>query len=429
MGVAGRRQSNRQVLLALLALGAAIVALAFPGVAWGAAGDLDPSFAGDGIATAATGPPAIALDSKGRIVVAFYYGVERFMPNGTLDKSFSGDGSAPLPFDNSIASAESVTVDSHDRIVVAGGSPNPADPHNGEAFAVGRLTANGSPDPSFSGDGQVLTQFGGSAPDFASAVAVDAHGRIVAAGNSAKRGRGRFFAVARYLPNGAADRSFSGDGQVETDFPNVQDAFGRGVAFDSKGRIVVAGTGDGGFAIARYTPAGGLDPAFSSDGMLTARLGSGAGGYGAGLAVDDSDRIVIAGGVPHGDGSDFALARFRPNGAFDRSFTGDGSVLTSFGRRFNDASGVAIDHSHRIVAVGTTYNNNPPSAFAIARYTPSGHLDSAFSGDGRVTTSIAPLSAARAVAIDPNDNLDVFGTGSDMSHGNQEGAVARYLGG
>jgi uncharacterized delta-60 repeat protein len=257
---------------------------------------------------------------------------------------------------------------------------------------------------------------------------VDAQGRIVAAGGSYKRGRGSFVAVARYLPNGALDRSFSGDGKVETDFPDVEEAFGRGLAFDSRGRIVVGGTGDSGFAIARYTPGGGLDPAFSGDGMLTGSLGAGDGGYCVGVAVDHSDRIVMAGGTPEGNGSDFALARLRPNGAFDRSFSGDGKVLTSFGRQWNNARGVAIDHSHRIVAVGATYAGNGPSAFAIARYTPAGRLDSSFSGDGKVTTSIAPLSTAYAVAIDPSDNIVVFGNGNDMSYGNKRGAVARYLG-
>jgi hypothetical protein len=97
------------VLTAALGLLALLTA---PVSALAAAGDLDPSFSGDGIATTPEGSPGVALDSRGRIVVAFYYGAERFMPNGTLDRSFSGDGMAPLPFQSSIASAESVAVDS-----------------------------------------------------------------------------------------------------------------------------------------------------------------------------------------------------------------------------------------------------------------------------------------------------------------------------
>src|SRR4051812_30122233 len=71
-------------------------------------------------------------------------------------------------------------------------------------------TAPGDLDVSFSGDGKQITDFGGS--DAATAVAVQADGKIVVAGSSDGN-----FALARYAADGTLDASFSGDGLLTTD--------------------------------------------------------------------------------------------------------------------------------------------------------------------------------------------------------------------
>lgn len=431
MGVAGRHQSGRRVLAALIALGAAIVALALPTVAWGAAGDLDPSFSGDGIVTSSNayqggGGGPVAIDSQGRIVVSSETSIERYRPNGTPDPSLSGDGRIQTDF-----IVQSIAVDSQDRIVAAGYANNPADPKHDQVFAVGRFRVNGTPDPSFSGDGLALTPIGGGGDDQASAVAVDGQGRIVAAGHSYKHPAGTFFALARYMPNGNPDTSFSGDGQLQTEFPNVQNAFGQDVALASRGRIVVAGRTDDRFAVARYGPHGGLDPSFSGDGMLTTAMAANA-SAGETVAVDDSDRILVGGLASFTDPSkyEFALARYRPNGALDPSFSGDGKAYTSFGRDRSDDTGLAIDDQGRIVAAGWTFDeDNSHSAFALARYTPGGALDPTFSGNGRVTTKVGPFSFGNGVALDANGKIVVAGYASAADLSDPRITVARYLGG
>jgi uncharacterized delta-60 repeat protein len=420
-----------RVLVSILVLFAVLLA---PGSALAAAGDLDPSFSGDGIVTSTNdyqggGQGPVAIDSRGRIVVASDTSIERYMPNGTLDQSFGRYGQTGSPFGGTM---RSMAIDSQDRIVVAGNVPNPADPHQHQVFAVGRLTTAGTPDPSFSGDGYVLTPIGGTANDEAHAVTVDPAGRIVAAGLTHKRNPDRaFFALARYMPNGSPDTSFSGDGQLQTEFPNVTYAYGYEVALDSKARLVVVGLADSRFAVARYGPRGGLDPSFSGDGMLTTAMGA-KGSSADAVAIDDSDRIVVGGLAAPVDPSkyDLALARYRPTGALDRSFSGDGKVLTSFGRERNGASGLAIDDQGRIVAAGWTLDmDNSRSAFALARYTPAGALDPTFSGDGRVTTSIGGFSGAGGVTLDPFGRIVVGGSTSKASLGDPRIVVARYLGG
>ena len=303
------------------------------------------------------------------------HSIERYRPNGTSDPSFSGDGRIQTNF-----IVQSVAVDSQDRIVAAGYANNPADRRHNQVFAVGRFRVNGTPDPSFSGDGLALTPIGGGGGDQASAVAVDGQGRIVAAGHSYKHPAGTFFALARYMPNGNPDTSFSGDGQLQTEFPNVQNAFGQDVALDSGGRIVVAGRTDDRFAVARYGPHGGLRPLALGRRDVTTAMAANA-SAGETVAVDDSDRILVGGLASFTDPSkyEFALARYRPNGALDPSFSGDGKAYTSFGRDRSDDTGLSIDDQGRIVAAGWTFDeNNSHSAFALARYTPGGALDPTF---------------------------------------------------
>src|SRR5207244_3445787 len=94
-----------------------------------------------------------------------------------------GNGLAPVPF-----AAYSIAVDARDRVVVGGGAQVPGNTDHrhgfGGGFAVARLKANGKLDPSFSGNGMVVTQIGGPRSDGVNAVAVDQQGRIVAAGTS-----------------------------------------------------------------------------------------------------------------------------------------------------------------------------------------------------------------------------------------------------
>ena len=129
--------------------------------------------------------------------------------------------------------------------LASGASPRPGDatadagyslasglPASGLSRAFPAVPAPGDLDVSFSGDGKQTTDFGGS--DLAAAVAVQADGKIVVAGTSDGN-----FALARYGVDGALDPSFSGDGLVTTDLGGTDD--GQGVAIQTDGKIVVAG--------------------------------------------------------------------------------------------------------------------------------------------------------------------------------------------
>jgi uncharacterized delta-60 repeat protein len=282
--------------------------------------------------------------------------------------------------------------------------------------------APGALDPSFSTNGWVATNFG---PRFEVAFDVaisEANGKIVAAGHSGPR-----IAVVRYLPGGALDPSFSGDGKVLTNPTPGFDAV-YAVAVQPDGKVVVAGkaSGSGGrVAILRYTSNGRRDAAFGGgDGLVMTNV-SPKNDYAWAIAIQPLDQKIVVAGGAGGAGGRFLVARYKPNGARDGTFGGgDGRVLTNFTPRYEYVDAVAIDPDGKIVAVGSTSYFGSAPRFALARYQANGSLDGTFGGgDGKVITNF-PGGYARAsgVAIQPLDQkIVVAGQSEDNT------AIARYL--
>jgi uncharacterized delta-60 repeat protein len=100
----------------------------------------------------------------------------------------------------------------------------------------------------------------------ANAVAVDASGRIITAGNSFD------FLLARFKRSGALDKSFGLGGKVITKFGD-KEAAANDLAIDSSGRIVAAGFAGKRVALARYNRNGTLDKTFGRRGKVTTQLG------------------------------------------------------------------------------------------------------------------------------------------------------------
>ena len=391
-------------------------------------GSLDTSFSGDGRQTtdfAGIGSSAwatgVALQADGKIVMVGSvvngdrdFALARYNPDGSLDPSFSGDGRQTSDFGGSDR-ANGVVVQADGRIVAVG---------RGGAldFALARYNLDGSLDPGFSGDGRQTTEFGGA--DSAWGMALQADGKIVAVG-IARRSGTTDFGLARYDTGGELDMSFSGDGKQTTDFGGGEAA--RGVALQSDEKIVVvgdAGTSNN-VALARYNPNGSLDPGFSGDGKQT--IGFGGFDRATGVAIQADGKIIVvgSGGFDSSGYSNFALARFNPNGELDTTFSGDGKQTTDFFGKADYANGVVLQGDGKIVAVGVTGGPDITN-FALARYDADGSLDPSFSGDGRQTTDFAG-GGATGVALQGDGKIVAVGSGGDFSAaGSTDFALARY---
>jgi uncharacterized delta-60 repeat protein len=108
----------------------------------------------------------------------------------------------------------------------------------------------------------------------------------------------------------------------------------------------------------------------------------------------------------------FALARFDARGNLDRTFGGDGRVMTRF--RSASAEDVAIASDGRIVVAGRACcGKDSTSLFALALYDRDGSLDLSFGGDGKVKTAFRFGSAgASGVALQADGKIVACGSAS-----------------
>jgi uncharacterized delta-60 repeat protein len=330
---------------------------------------------------------------------------------GDLDPSFGTGGKVKTDFGPGSNSATAIAIQADSKIVVVGGTGS------GD-FALARYNADGSLDASFGIGGKVTTDIG--LFDVAFAVAIQADGKIVAAGGTAPEGFCCQFALARYNTDGSLDASFGVGGKVTTIFAGDSRAFA--VAIQADGKIVAAGGRSDpfvtDFALARYNADGSLDTSFGTGGKVTTDFS----GFdqASRVAVQEDDKIVAVG--TGGPNNDFALTRYNTDGSLDTSFGTGGKVTTDFGG-FDGASGLAIQGDAKIIAAG---RGGFFTVFALARYNTDGSLDTTFDGDGMVTTQFfgENIESAAGVAIQTNGKIVV--AGSVFSTFDPSFALARY---
>ena len=242
------------------------------------AGQLDPAFSGDGIATLNAGGNldvgrGVAVQpSDGLPVLAGPGGpgndfaVARFTAQGVPDVSFDGDGLAFVSLTNGFDTATSVLIEPDGSIVVGGQA---FDQNIQPKFWIVRLTGAGQPDPNFGNAGKAT--IAGSGNQSAFGIARDSGGNLLEVGEQLTATQSsftRYFDVARFTSGGQPDTTFGGGaGFVTPQFTGpagVRTASGRAVIPTATGILVGGpafgdGTGDD-FTLATLTPAGALDP-------------------------------------------------------------------------------------------------------------------------------------------------------------------------
>jgi len=262
-------------------------------------------------------------------------------------------------------------------------------------------------DHTFSDDGKVLTNVAGD--DTGEAVAVQADRKVVVAGTTHG---GTDIALVRYDTGGALDPSFDGDGIVITDLSGDDAAFA--VAIQADGKIVVGGFTDDGVsaALLRYDTDGTLDTTFGGgDGVATISAGTGA--VFVGIAIQSDDSIVAAGmgNFTGFFGGDALVARFDPSGVPDASFGGGDGITTTkigFGGFVGD---VGLQSDGAIVVVGASLSITGNENMAVLRFDSTGTLDTTFGGDGIVKTdATAGPDSGSAVALLSDGSIVAIGT-------------------
>jgi uncharacterized delta-60 repeat protein len=216
-------------------------------------GTLDTTFGPSGVVGYR---PQVAIQTDGRIVVADYIeGLFRFDTDGTLDTTFGGDGTVdwgPFTCCSVGAGASNVAVQPDGKIVSAGDITYcfPGGEGCETSFLLMRHDTDGMLDTSFNGGG-----ISGGSLGLANAVAIQVDGKIVTVG-ACCRG---YFVVLRHNSDGTLDTTFAGDGRAYTTFTDRPGTYATAVALQADGKIVVVGGTQGAnhkkFALARYLAA------------------------------------------------------------------------------------------------------------------------------------------------------------------------------
>jgi uncharacterized delta-60 repeat protein len=336
----------------------------------------------------------------------------RFKTDGTLDTTFGTQGRATVDImDFDIVTGIALQADG--RIVlagVAGVNPNTGAPTN--SFALARLKADGTPDPTFDGDGRLTTPFFGR--DYANGVAVQSDGKIVVAGEAGGT-EANFtepdFALARYETNGALDASFGTEGRVTLDFNSGSDT-AIGVANAPGGRLIVGGytyptdhaVGPL-FAVARLNADGSPDNTYGTGGRVTTLFPGGFRAFARGMTTQPDGKLILVGAVdvlprPQDDIADIGIARFgSPSSA----------EPTSFARFTSGAYGAAEGCAAALVTVTREGDLSAPASVEFRTHDGSARQTS----DYTHTTGVLNFAAgesSKTFAVPVNNDAFAEGT-------------------
>jgi uncharacterized delta-60 repeat protein len=380
------------------------------------------------IGTGNDGAGRIAIQSDGKIVAVGYsmngtaaeFALARYNTDGSVDTTFNITGKVTTAIGTIADIGSGVAIQSDGKIVAVGYSMNGTD----FDFALVRYNTDGSLDTTFNTTGIVTTAIGASM-DYGNAVAIQSDGKIVVAGES-YTGANADFALVRYNTDGSLDTTFNTTGMVTTAIGGGADN-ANAVAIQADGKIVAAGYSNNGtdldFALVRYNTDGSLDTTFNTMGAVSTAIGPGD-DYARAVAIQADGKIVAAGPSNNGADLDFAVVRYNTDGSLDTSFNTTGKVTTAIGTGEDNDGGVAIQADNKILVAGASYNGTD-NDFALVRYNTDGSLDTNFNTTGKATTAIgASNDNANAVAIQADGKIVVAGSSSNGT--DNDFALVRY---
>ncbi len=310
----------------------------------------------------------------------------------------------------------------------------PPDTTTAYEIYVLRYNADGSVDGAFGSAGLVRVGFTAAADyETGTSIAIQPDGKILAAGFvDQKNPYGRKAAVARLLSNGALDSTFGASGKVLLSFGSEKvDSLVYNVQVQLDGRIIVGGSTNDHFAVARLTSSGALDGSFGTGGKTVLSVGQAPSSVYA-IRFQEWGGLqypILAGPSPTCSNAppQMAVVRLRPDGTVDNTFgpSGNGRTFIDIGGSADYPNDLAVDANNRIVMAGYSFRH-----LSVARLLADGTIDQTFGTGGATLVDVAGKNQAQAlrVALDSLGRVVLGGyttptTGLDWSF-----LVVRFLG-
>ena len=382
--------------------------------AWGAPGDLDPSFADVGRAYPLPDLYGAAwsiqpqgdddfIVAGGDYYDSYYYDTlfvtgfaERLSSSGSIDQTFSA---------LTLAQTEVFDLAVQEDGKAIGVGRTLQDTPEGFVLTIFRLVSDGTLDPTFGAGGLVRVESQGLA-GAASSVVLEPDGRIVVAGVRHER-----LIVLRLLSNGDFDETF-GDSGVFTGVDNI-----------SHFRPRILRVADGGYRVTSpgiacqvlgLTASGTVDESFGASGLAGLDVPSTC----SSMAAQADGRLLVAG---QGDSQGFAI-RLLASGERDATF--DASAVAD---AMEQATALDVSASGSIFVAGRGAAGVPATAL-VMRLQPNGALDTTFGVEGSTLIDL-PFERGTSPAI---NDITVKGdkvlvAGGDEEYLPRRGFVARLL--
>ena len=218
----------------------AVFAAIVPSTAYAASGDLDATFGTGGTSAVSpvnpgwsSAPAALQPLPGGAMLIGGTFedraGVVKLLPSGQVDESFGTRGKTLISFVAGYADslAQAIAIDSRGRIVLSGSmNANPAVRND---VMVLRLLGNGSPDPSFNHGHPVVIP--GTFPQIGKALTIAKDDSIFVSGND----------IFHIRENGALDAHWGTSGRCVLEHPAGAAFVPSATALDPAGRLLVVG--------------------------------------------------------------------------------------------------------------------------------------------------------------------------------------------
>jgi uncharacterized delta-60 repeat protein len=401
----------------------------------GQPGTLDPAFGSGGLVDTPIGggddqANSVAVQIDGKIVLGGFcsngtnydFCVARHDTDGSFDITFNGSGKASAAISNGNDYVNKVLVQPDGKILLAGFCDN----GGSVAFCAARFNANGSLDPTFDGDGKVVSPFF-NGPDYLNTAALQPDGKLLLVGACTFNSKFHF-CIARLNADGSTDSSWGGTGWVIHAVGGIYDS-ATGIAIQSDGKLVLGGICSNGtnddFCAIRVLANGSLDPSFDADGKVITPVSSNGDDRATSLLLQPDGMIVLAGECQGASNWNFCAFRLQENGAADLDFGFAGRVITpvSTGNNFSRSS--ALQWDGKIILAGRCAGN-----VCAVRYNPDGSLDLSFDGDGKLATTYLNFGGgANAVALQSDGKILLAGACTPSIPGSADFCTFRYDGG
>jgi uncharacterized delta-60 repeat protein len=351
------------------------------------------------------------------------FAIVRFIVTGNLDTTFNTIGKALHSFGGSATDdwGHAVAIQTDGGLVMVGRSDAAGDPD----FAILRLTTSGALDTTFNTTGKVTYQFTASQMEIARTVTVDLQGRVIVGGygNSGTRFQA---AILRLNTNATLDTTFKTIGKGLVALGSSDDSF-LALTLQTNGHLLAGGVTYNGsdfeMAVARFLTDGALDTTFSTVGSSIQSFGSGRNDWLFGVALQSNGRIIAAGSSLSGTDADFTILRMSTDGTLDTTFNTVGKHRASVLTGSEAFHATQIQTNGNIIGAGYAWDGSKDS-FGVCRFNTDGSLDTSFFTNGKSTLAVgAAQDKAQAIAFHNDGNIMLVGR--SINAGNLNFAVLR----